>query len=71
MENQRQDQGRVKIEVEIRAETLSTLESMADAFKVSIGEAIDQLSDFYKPSQKERILTELSGLLDDEDFKHI
>ena len=41
MENQRQDQGRVKIEVEIRAETLSTLESMADSFKVSIGEAID------------------------------
>lgn len=63
MGGQKEELPRTKIEAEILRETLSTLTELSDTFGISIGEAIDRLAGFYRPSRNQRIRLELADLL--------
>ena len=59
----------LKIEIEILPETLTKFESIAHSLHVSLGETVDHLAGFYWPDHKQRVLTELAGVLDSEYYK--
>ena len=72
MEHQGQKQDYAHIEADVEYRTEQALRHLASVFHISTGEAIDQLVKYYAPCgdgfQKERILTELSGILDADSY---
>ncbi|MBQ9411774.1 MAG: hypothetical protein IJU29_01600 [Oscillospiraceae bacterium] len=64
MQEQASAQCSVEIEVRILPDTLSTLETMANIFQISIGEAIDHLVSYYHPGTKQQVSIELGELLE-------